>query len=184
MERKENEQIVGYNIVISTRVHMTKMSTIRNIPLNSPFLGTWDKKTMEEKNIKKLFCVHIPSILHRALVGVGSLRPLILGRLHLKSLILVLQPRQGLVRFRADSPLWPGSGDFMLLFTPKAPHKAHLRLLGCYAREGIAVQALCPRHWALPLQQCLCLYLGPIQMGSRVRIPGNQFGLIRSKLNP
>jgi hypothetical protein len=93
MERKENEQIVGYNIVISTRVHMTKMSTIRNIPLNSPFLGTWDKKTMEEKNIKKLFCVHIPSILHRALVGVGSLRPLILGRLHLKSLILVLQPR-------------------------------------------------------------------------------------------
>ncbi len=158
MERKENKQTLGNNIVISTRVHMTKMSTIRIIPLNSPFLGTYQckclsiggkwllcnyvlgmqalwgfqvdrctlhvdnqkvsngtRKQWKKKILKNyfVFTYHPSFIVHQW--GVGSLWPLILGRLHLKSLILILQPRQGLVRFRADSPLLPGSGDFMLL---------------------------------------------------------------------
>lgn len=114
MERKENEQTLANNIVISTRVHMTKMSTIRSIPLNSAFLGTYQCKCLstggkwllcnyvlgmqalhgfqidrctlhvDNQNVsngtrkqwkKKIFHVHIPSILHCALVGVGSLWP-------------------------------------------------------------------------------------------------------------
>lgn len=46
MERKENEQTLANNIVISTRVHMSKMSTIRCIPLNSAFLGTYHCKCL------------------------------------------------------------------------------------------------------------------------------------------
>jgi hypothetical protein len=46
MERKENEQTLGNNIVISTRVHMTKMSTIRSIPVNSAFLSTYQCKCL------------------------------------------------------------------------------------------------------------------------------------------